>query len=170
MATVAGQVGARRASLAPDTYERVLSVGAVLLLLAMATALARGHAAWGRVPPFVWVHLITVALALGLTPYMLLRPRGSRRHRLLGRVWIVAMLATALATLFVQESRPGHYSWIHVFTAWTLLAAPYAWWTARTHRVEAHRGSVRGLVTGALLIAGFFTLIPGRMMGNWLLG
>jgi hypothetical protein len=29
---------------------------------------------------------------------------------------------------------------------------------------------VRGLVTGALLIAGFFTLPPFRLLGGWLLG
>jgi len=170
MATVAGRIGSRRASPAPDTYERVLSVGAVLLLLAMGAALVRGAASWERVPPFVWGHLGTVAVALALTPAMLLRPRGTRRHRLLGRVWIVAMLLTATSTFFVQMSRPGHYSWIHLFAVWTVLAAPYAWWTARTHRVEAHRGSVRGLVTGALLVAGFFTFVPGRVMGNWLFG
>ena len=32
------------------------------------------------------------------------------------------------------------------------------------------RRAVRGLVTGALLIAGYFTLIPNWMLGDWLWG
>ena len=31
-----------------------------------------------------------------------------------------------------------------------------------------HRGSVRGMVTGALLVAGFFTFPFDRMLGHWL--
>jgi len=48
------------------------------------------------------------------------------------------------------------------------VAAPLIWWTARTHRVAAHRRQVRGMVTGALLVAGFFTLPFGRLLGRWL--
>ena len=44
------------------------------------------------------------------------------------------------------------------------------WYAARTHKVALHRGSVRGMVTGALLIAGFFTFPFGRLLGRWLVG
>jgi uncharacterized membrane protein len=43
-------------------------------------------------------------------------------------------------------------------------------WAARTHRYAAHRRAVRGMVTGALLIAGFFTFPFGRLLGHWLFG
>jgi uncharacterized membrane protein len=173
MATAASEVTAKRARrppLAPDAYERALALAAVLLTAALIAALAGGHGRWGHIPPMVWAHILTVTVALVLTPVMLLRPRGGPTHRRLGRIWVSAMLLTALSTLFVQESRPGHYSFIHIFTVWTLLAAPYTWWTARTGRIAAHRGSVRGLVTGALLIAGAFTLVPGRVLGGWIWG
>ena len=40
---------------------------------------------------------------------------------------------------------------------------------ARTHDVKGHRGTMIGLFTGGLVIAGLFTLIPGRVLGNALL-
>jgi uncharacterized membrane protein len=39
---------------------------------------------------------------------------------------------------------------------------------ARHRRIASHRRAVRGLVTGAFLSAGYFTLIPNRMLGDWL--
>ncbi|CAA2154756.1 hypothetical protein MBRA_00431 [Methylobacterium brachiatum] len=41
-------------------------------------------------------------------------------------------------------------------------------WHARLHRVDAHRYTALSLITGALLIAGFFTFPFGRMLGRWL--
>ena len=46
--------------------------------------------------------------------------------------------------------------------AWIDIGTPDA---ARTHKVALHRSSVRGMVTGALLIAGFFTFPFGRLLG-----
>ena len=43
-------------------------------------------------------------------------------------------------------------------------------WRARTHRVAAHRRSIRGIVIGALLVAGFFTFPFDRLLGSWLFG
>lgn len=170
MATVMTGVGQRTKPLAPDRYERVLAAGAVLMLSVVVAALIRGHADWARVPTAVWAHLATILTALALTPPMLLRRRGDRRHRLLGRIWVAAMLLTALISFDIRQIAHGGFSWIHLLSAWTLLQAPLIWWSARTHRVDMHRGTVRGMVTGALLIAGVFTFPFGRMLGQWLFG
>jgi uncharacterized membrane protein len=160
----------RPAPLAADAYEKVLAAGAIVLLAVVLVALARGHAQWGAVPGLVWAHLATILVALVLTPVMLLRPRGDRSHRTLGKVWVAAMFLTAAITFWVRTSHPGHFSFIHILSLYVVLAAPMVWWTARNHRLAAHRGQVRGMVTGALLIAGFFTLPFGRLLGGWLFG
>ena len=41
---------------------------------------------------------------------------------------------------------------------------PLAVWRAHTHQVVAHRRAMIGLFSGALVIAGLFTLLPGRIM------
>lgn len=165
---VAGRARARVRPISADPLERVLAYAATVLLAAVLVALARGVGEWGRVPALVWAHLLTIIVALALTPVILLRRRGDHRHRLLGRVWAVAMVATAAISLFVHESGPGHFGPIHILSVWTLIQVPIIWWSARTHHVARHRGSVRGMVIGALLIAGFFTFPFNRLLGHWL--
>lgn len=168
MATVMARPGGRATSFAPDTYERVLAAASAALLLTVLAALVRGAPHWREVPMAVWAHLATILVALLLTPPMLLRPRGDRWHRRLGRVWVGAMFATAALSLAVRTSHPGHFSPIHLLSVYVLVAAPLIWWTAATHRIAAHRGQVRGMVTGALILAGLFTLPFGRLLGTWL--
>jgi uncharacterized membrane protein len=157
-------------SIAPDMYEKLLAAAAAVLLAAVLVALAKGYPQWRQVPVLVWAHLLTILVALVLTPYMLLRPRGTKVHRQLGKVWVVAMTLTAAITFFVRVVNPGHFSFIHILSVVVILMAPRVWLTARAHNVAAHRGTVRGLVTGALIIAGYFTFPFNRMLGHWLFG
>ena len=136
----------------------------------MVVALARGFGQWSAVPPIIWLHLVTIVVALALTPVLLLRPRGDRRHRTLGTLWMAAMIATAILSLFIRNRSPTGFSVIHILSAVTLLAVPRAWWTARRHQVAQHRTAIRAIVTGALLIAGFFTFPFDRLLGRWLFG
>jgi uncharacterized membrane protein len=161
----------RRAKpVSPDRFERVLAVGAIILLWFVLAALARGHAHWGQIPLPVWGHLVTMITALALTPIMLLRRRGDNLHRLLGTIWVVAMILTALDTFLIRSINHGQFSFIHILSAWVLIQVPIIWWSAKTHSIDRHRSTVRGMVTGALLIAGFFTFPFNRMLGQFLFG
>lgn len=155
-------------SVAPDGYERFLAIAAASLLVIVVVALAKGEPQWRQVPWVIWAHLATIGLALVLTPYMLWRPRGTPNHRLIGRVWVTAMVATAVISFFVRYSNPGHFSFIHLLSLFVLVMAPRVWLTAKRHNVNGHRATVRGLVTGALVVAGYFTLLETRMLGSWL--
>ncbi len=156
--------------LRPDRFDCALALGAMVLLACVVIAVIKGQADWSKVPPVIWAHLGTIVLAVGLTPVMLLRRRGDRRHRLLGYVWVAAMAATAAASLFVRVINPGHFSVIHLLSVWTLIQVPLIVLRARQHDWRRHRGAVRGMVLGALLIAGFFTFPFNRMLGQWLFG
>jgi hypothetical protein len=46
----------------------------------------------------------------------------------------------------------------------TPMMIPLGVWAAHRHRVTQHRSIMIGLVSGALVIAGLFTLLPGRIM------
>ena len=169
MATLSGRSTPPR-PLVADRFERALAAGAALILAAMIVAVARGYAEWSRVPTTVWLHLGTIAVALALTPLMLLRRRGDPAHRILGWVWAGAMLLTAAVSFSIRGIGHGGFSIIHLLSVWTLLQVPLIVWAARTHRVARHRRAVRGMVAGALLIAGFFTFPFDRLLGHWLLG
>ena len=165
---------AERASVAmlggPDRRDRLLGAGTLAMLAVMLVALARGRAQWGAVPWPVWVHLGTIALALVLTPVLLWRRRGDRRHRLLGYVWVAALLVTALDSFLVRGVRPGQLSPIHLISVWVLFQLWPLVRAARAGDHLRHRGAVRGMATGGLVIAGIFTLPFGRMLGHWLTG
>lgn len=156
--------------LTPDIFERVLALGAALLLVCVAIAVTRGYPAWSMVPGGIWAHLATIVIALALTPIMLLRRRGDRLHRRLGWVWCGAMMLTAILSFGVRNSNHGNFSFIHILSVWTCIQVPIIMWSAHTHRVVRHRSAVRGMVTGALLIAGFFTFPFDRLLGEWLFG
>ena len=157
-------------SIIPTSFEKILAAGSALLLVVVFVAIAHGHAHWAEVTPIIWAHLLTIVLALTLTPVMLLRPRGTPTHRILGRVWMVAMFSTALLSFFVRVIHSGHFSVIHILSAYVCFAVPRSIWLAHAHRVVEHRRTIQRMVTGALLTAGFFTFPFGRMLGSWLFG
>lgn len=117
MATLADPRPRKPQPLAADRYERLLAIAAILLLAAALIATAKGYPEWGRVPVMVWPHLLTIFVALALTPILLLGRRGDARHRMLGRIWVAAMLATALLSFGLTTLNPGHWSWVHILSA-----------------------------------------------------
>lgn len=157
---------------------RLLAALAGLLGLTALLAVARGQADWQQVPPLVWVHVVTVLAATLLTPVMLLRRKGTRDHRRLGHAWAAAMLVAAVTSLFFNVGGgagslgvfSGDFSPIHILSVFVLVAVPSAILKARRHERVAHERSIRGLVIGALLVAGFFTFPFNRMLGAWLFG
>lgn len=158
---------------------QLLAAASLVLALAAIAAIARGQPHWGDVPPLVWVHLGSIVFATLLTPAMLLRRKGNARHRQLGYVWFAAILIAAVSSLFFNlrvdgASNRGVFSGdvspIHILSFWVLFQAPLIVVRARRHDRAGHEQAVRGMVIGALLVAGFFTFPFGRMLGTWLFG
>ena len=58
----------------------------------------------------------------------------------------------------------GPWSPIHLLSIFTLATLPFAILHARRHRVSQHRNAMITMFAGALLIAGLFTFLPGRIM------
>ena len=148
--------------------DRVLAAASAILLACVVAALLRGSMDWPRIPPLIWAHLATIGLALALTPVMLLRPKGDTNHRVLGYVWVAAMFGTAALSFWMRYSNHGSFSFIHIISVFTVIQVPRIVFHARKHDMIKHRRAVRGMVIGALLIAGFFTFPFNRLLGHWL--
>lgn len=148
---------------------------AMMALSALSGGFASGRAMEdaGRITLPIVIHLSTVIPAVLLGPVVLLRKKGDATHRLLGRIWAALMLTTAIASAFIRAPGGGilgtGYSPIHIFTFWTLICIPLAVWQVRKGNVEVHRRMMGGLYVG-LLVAGAFSFIPGRIMGNLVFG
>ena len=113
----------------------------------------------------IWLHLMTVFLALGLGTANLALVKGTPRHKVVGWVWIVAMLCVTLSSFAIRELNAGEFSWIHGLTLWTLFCMFVAIFSIRRGGVRVHAGFMIGTMTGAV-VAGAFALSPGRFIGN----
>lgn len=157
---------------APVSQAIAVVGGAIVFLLATAGLLN----AWLAKAPMpdalrsaaVVVHLSTVLLALPLGISQLLLPKGTFRHRTVGYIWVTLMVSTALVSFAIHGLNPHGLSPIHLFSVLTLVSAPLIVFFARTGRVAQHQRAVIGLMIGGLAIAGFFTFIPGRALGQLL--
>jgi uncharacterized membrane protein len=109
------------------------------------------------------------AFAIGLVQFA--APKGTLPHRTLGWIWVALMALVALSSFWIHTIRlVGPWSPIHLLSIFTLVMLPLAVWRAHTHQVTSHRRAMIFIFTGALLIAGLFTLVPGRIMHRVVFG
>jgi uncharacterized membrane protein len=119
-------------------------------------------------PAVIQIHAFSAfaAFVLGLVQFT--APKGTIPHRTLGWIWVALMVVVAISAIFIHDPRVpaiwGNFSPIHLFVIVTLVGVPRAVWYARGHRVSAHAKTMYGVFIGALLIAGAFTFLPGRIM------
>jgi uncharacterized membrane protein len=98
-------------------------------------------------------------------------PKGTLPHRIVGSIWVLLMLVVSISAFFVHELRIwGPWSPIHLLAIFTLVMLPIAVWRAHKHEVKRHRRAMLGLFFGALVIAGLFTFMPGRIMHEVMFG
>ena len=115
-------------------------------------------------------HAIAALLALLLGIAQLLMLKGGLRHRIVGYVWLVAMVVVALSSFLIHEIRlMGPFSPIHVLSIFTLVNVPIAVLAARRGNIRAHRKAMLSLFWLALVGAGLFTLLPAASWGRWCL-
>jgi uncharacterized membrane protein len=118
------------------------------------------------VPPVTYVHLAAAVAALVIGTIQLARTKGTPSHRRIGWTWVTLMFIVAVSSLWLPSFL--HFTWIHIFTLITLISLPLALWRIRHGNVAGHAAAMKGLYIGGLVVAGIFTLIPGRLLGNLL--
>ncbi len=121
--------------------------------------------------PLIAAHAMTAMAAFGLGAAQLLCRKGTTSHRMLGWLWIVLMVFIAAGSFGIHTIRQfGPFSWIHGLSLFALVMLVVGVAHARAGRIEAHRWTMIGLFVGALVIAGAFTLAPGRVMHHVVFG
>jgi uncharacterized membrane protein len=92
-------------------------------------------------------------------------PKGTLPHRTIGWLWVGLMAMVAISSFWIHQLRlVGPWSPIHLLSIFTLVVLPLAVWRARHHDVAGHRRIMIFTFTGALVLAGLFTIVPGRVM------
>ena len=121
--------------------------------------------------PAIQMHAFAAMAAFVLGVVQFARIKGDGAHRAFGYAWVGLMLLIAASSFWIHELNQWHgFSLIHLLSIWVLFFAPVAVMMARRGKISAHRRSMIGLFAGALIIAGIFTFVPGRVMHAVLFG
>lgn len=119
-------------------------------------------------------HLATVVPCIFLGAYLLLAKKGGLLHRKLGIVYMSLMLVTAIIAMFIQAQVGAklfnHFGYIHLFCILVFWTVPTAFLAIKKGKVKTHQRKMILLYAGAIILAGGFTLVPGRYLHSVFFG
>lgn len=104
------------------------------------------------------------------------RRRSSQRprlHRAFGYAWVTLMIVAAATAAFIRDFRLPNiagYTPIHLLVPITVVSLCMAFRALGRGNIAGHRRWMQRLYVSACVVAGGFTLLPGRYLGDLVLG
>ena len=121
--------------------------------------------------PAIPFHAFAAMAAFALGLVQLAAPKGTLPHRTLGWIWVALMAFVAVSSFWIRQIRlVGPWSPIHLLSIFTPIMLVVGVMAARGHNVRRHKITMISIFAGALLVAGLFTLVPGRIMHTVIFG
>jgi uncharacterized membrane protein len=115
--------------------------------------------------PAIQIHAAAAVAAFLLGGVLLFRRKGGRVHMALGRAWVLLMLTVVFSSFFIHTINLwGIWSPIHLLSIITFFSLIKGFVAIRRRNVHVHKRIMQSTYLGALVIAGFFTFLPGRIM------
>lgn len=110
---------------------------------------------------FVAIHAIAASCVVLLGPIQILRRTKDRKHRFIGRSWVILMYFVCISGMLMY-SISGSFTIFHALAIITFIGTTLGVIAIRRGRVRRHILSMSSSYLGAL-IAGFFAVsVPGR--------
>ena len=137
-----------------------------------------------QMTPVIAIHLSATLAAVAIGPVALWARRGHasphsgarprpRLHRAAGYAWTTLMLIAAFSGLFIRDFNLPNiagYTPIHLLIPVTLGSLFVAFRALLQGDIRRHRLWMTSLYISACLVAGAFTLLPGRYLGQLVWG
>ena len=130
-----------------------------------------------QLTPLIAIHMTAALLAVVTGPVALWARKGAtqrpRLHRAFGYAWVTLMVVTAVSAIFIRDwdmPNLAGFTPIHLLIPVTLSGLFGAFWFLAKGNIKGHRKTMQGLYFGACVVAGAFTLLPQRYLGNLLWG
>ena len=127
--------------------------------------------------PTIAVHLSLALSAVAIGPWVLWTRLGAttrpQLHRALGYAWVTCMLGAALTGVFIRDFRLPNlwgYTPIHLLIPLTCWSLYRAFRFLALGNIPGHRKTMQWLYFNACIVAGAFTLLPGRYLGQLIWG
>jgi uncharacterized membrane protein len=126
-----------------------------------------------QLTPLIAVHMTAAICALAIGPVAIWARKGHQQrpkvHRAFGYAWVTLMVVTAVSAIFIRDyylPNISGYTPIHLLVPFTLYSLVQAFVALARGQIERHRKTMQGIYYGACVVAGFFTLLPQRYLGN----
>ena len=126
-----------------------------------------------QLSPIIAIHMTAAILAIATGPAALWARKGRtqypRVHRAFGYAWVTLMLVATISAIFIKAAAGPSWNGfgvIHLLIPVTLFGLFGAFWFLFRGNIAGHRKSMQNLYIGACVVAGAFTLLPGRYLGN----
>ena len=130
-----------------------------------------------QLTPVIAIHMSAALGALVTGPVALWARRGRTQrpklHRAFGYAWVTLMVVTAVSAMFIRDFRLPNlsgYTPIHLLVPATLAGLFGAFWHLAKGDVAGHRALMQRIYVGACIVAGGFTLLPQRYLGQLVFG
>lgn len=129
-----------------------------------------------QMTPIIAVHMTAAILALVTGPVALWARKGATQrptlHRAFGYAWVTLMIVTAVSAIFIRDFQLPNlngYTPIHLLIPLTLSSLVGAFWALARSNVKRHKQLMQNLYISACVVAGLFTLLPRRYLGDLVL-
>jgi uncharacterized membrane protein len=126
-----------------------------------------------QMTPTIAIHMSAAITAVLLGPVALWARLGRttrpRLHRALGYAWVTCMITAALSAIFIRDFQLPNamgYTPIHLLIPLTFFSLYRAFVYLLQGNIQGHRKTMQWLYVSACLVAGAFTLVPGRYLGS----
>jgi uncharacterized membrane protein len=123
--------------------------------------------AFASAPLATRIHAVAILVLVVAGWIMLALPKGDRRHRTLGWIWVGGMVAMGATSLLVPHGDSWVAAYIGGGSALALLA--YGVYAVRTRRLRNH-GRTMAMLMIALVLMTLLSLMPGRLLHDVVFG
>lgn len=172
----------RRGILLPGDIRRLIAFAFTLFVIVPGIAwMAGGFDDWSRVswrpgldlavfasaPLATRIHAIIILVLVVAGWIMLALPKGDRRHKTFGWIWVSGMAAMGATSLTVPHGDSWVAAYIGGGSALALLA--YGVYAVKTRRLRNH-GRTMAMLMIALVLMTLLSLMPGRLLHDVVFG
>lgn len=117
--------------------------------------------------PLIAVHALAASLVLTLGPVQFVRRRRDLAHRIIGRLWVVAMATTCVSSFAIH---PDGFNWLHGLAVFTLVSVTAGVIAILRRSVGTHRRNMIGSYVGTSIAFVFAATMPDRAIARMAVG
>lgn len=121
------------------------------------------------------IHLYSIIPCVPLGLHLIVfSKKGGLLHKKLGAIYMILIMFSALTSLMLKAhvgpTLVGHFGWIHLLSFLTIWTIPSSLIAIKKGNINRHKRGMKLLYWMGLILAGLFTLMPGRYLHQILFG